>query len=912
MKKRNEKEEKTNNDMEIETSPLVKNKSKPTKNKLTTFGGVYSTVLESIVSLIYFLRFGWVLGESGLLEMFAMLALAYIVVGFTVLSISAIATNGRMGVGGAYYMVSRSLGPEFGGAVGILFFFANITASALYCLGFTEAFMDLFGWDQSNSKHVLLISSIVLFVKFCLSLIGARMFSRAIIFLLFPLTISVSVSMISLFFRKPHSISGYSGWSLETFKHNILPDYVPDPLHVMKTVNFRTVFGIFFPSLTGILAGTNMSGDLKNPGKSIPKGTLLALLTAAILYFILIFQLAFTIERSELQQNYFILSHDCLIPYVVRIGILSVTFSSGLGALIGSSRILQSLASDNLIPILSFFKKGSIKGNEPRRAVIFGWIIAQLLLFMGNINIIAPYTSQFFLATYGIINFACFIHHSLGAPNFRPMFKKFNSITALIGALICFAAMFFVGYITAIVAFVVLALVIIYINYKGTPSPWGYISQSLIFHQVRKYMLKMDMKKEHIKFWRPQFLLLIDQPHLPLPLLDFINNLKKGGLYIIGNIFHSSFDEDKTIQGLQSRRSALYEVIKLTKIKAFPQVLFSQNFRAGAQSLMLSSGIGEMKPNTIILDIPNSSTLIEDITLIDSDELDINDIEQNKSQKKNMNKGQSEHISINDESPYKFKSKKEKKQFYIQSQLDKLIEIFETSDEREEDESVNYYYYSMIDAKKIGMNIILTTNFNRLDKNEIVKFSKKKQGKKTIDIWLLNFPYSGFFNSISQNYEEDDVDIISQLSDSTSISLLFGYIIHQTNIWKKHTTIRLLAFAQNEGMKLETKKFLKFILFSLRIEAKVKVIIPENGINEIFTEDEKSEGNNQEKYFSNQNLSNEKVNQLILQQSKETCLIFIPLEEIIPEIIKEVQAISNNLPPITFFHASTKVVTNEI
>ncbi|KAJ5080455.1 solute carrier family 12 [Anaeramoeba ignava] len=877
-----------------------------TINKLTTFNGVYSPVLESIINLVVFLRFGWILGESGYLEMITMYILAFLIITLTVLSISAIATNGRMGVGGAYYMISRSLGPEFGGAVGIIYFVANITACALHILGFTEVFMDLFGWDQSNSKLVLLISSVTLFIELCLSLIGARMFSKATIFLLFPLTISMLISLISLFFRKPHSVHGYSGWSFNNFKHNILPDYVPDPLHVMKTIDFRTVFGIFFPALTGILAGTNMSGDLKNPGKSIPKGTLIALLTTAIYYFVLITTLAFTAERSKLQHYYFILSSFCFIPYVVRIGILSVTFSSGFIAIVGSSRILQSLASDKLIPILSFFRKGSIKGNEPRRAVIFGWIVAQLLLLMGNINAIAPYTSQFFLATYGIINFACFIHHSLGAPNFRPTFKKFNSITALIGALICFAAMFFVGYITAIVAFVVLVFFVIYIYYKGTPSPWGYVSQSLIFHQVRKYMLKMDKKKEHIKFWRPQFLLLIDQPHLSLHLLHFINNLKKGGLYIIGNIFHSNSNENQAIQNLEFRRKSLYEVIKLTKIKAFPQVLFSKTFRKGAQSLMLSSGIGEMKPNTIILDIPNSSTLIEDITLIDSDELDINDAQ------KNIAKARINRISINDEYFPQFKSKKEKKQLHIQAQLDKLVEGFEESYQRKEDESVNNYYYSMIDAKKIGMNIILTSNFNKLDKNEIVKFSKKKQGKKTIDIWLLNFPYSGFFNQIFPNYEEDDVDIINKISSSTSISLLFGYIIHQTDIWKKHTTIRLLAFAQNEGMKIETKKFLEYILFSLRIEAKVEVIIPENGINDFFTEDEKSEENNQEKYFLNQNLNNEKINQLILQQSKETCLIFIPIEEIIQEIIKEVQIISNNLPPITFFHASTKVVTNEI
>ncbi|KAJ5080451.1 solute carrier family 12 [Anaeramoeba ignava] len=709
--------------LELETDPLMK-KRIPTKNKLKTFGGVYSPVLECIISLIFFLRFGWILGEAGYLEMIGMYLFAMVSVTFTVLSISAIATNGKMGIGGAYYMVSRSLGPEFGSAIGIVFSLANIFTCALHIFGFNDVLMDLLGWDPSNYKLVLLVSTIILFVTLCLILIGAETFSKATIFLLVPLTVSVSISMISLFFRKPHSAHGYSGWSLKTFRKNTFPDYVPDPLHSMKTIDFRTTLGVFYPALTGILTGANMSGDLKNPGKSIPKGTLLALLTAAIYYFVLITTFAFTVERSELQQNYFILCTACLVPYIVHIGMLSVTFSSALGALIAASRIIQSLAADNFIPILSFLKKGSIKGNEPRRAVIFGWIIAQLLLFMGNINAIAPYTSQFFLATYGIINFACFIHHALGAPNFRPMFEKFNSITALIGTITCFAGMFFVGYVTAIVALVVLALVFIYINYKGTPSPWGYVSQSLIFHQVRKYMLKMDMKKEHIKFWRPQVLLITDQPQLSLPLLDFINNLKKGGLYIIGNIFHSNFNEDQAIQKLEERRLSLYEVIKLTKIKAFPQVLFSKTFRKGAQSLMLSSGIGEMKPNTIILDIPNSSTLIEDINLINSNEIDINDIENNPQKRKNKK------IKSKNKSIKKKLTKKEKKQIHVQSQFDKLIETLGKSDGRQEDESINYYYYSMIDAKKIGMNIILTSNFNKLDKNEIVKFSEKETRQK--------------------------------------------------------------------------------------------------------------------------------------------------------------------------------------
>lgn len=96
------------------------------QNKLGTFEGVFIPTTLNVLSILMFLRFGFILGQTGILGMFFLLTVSYGVDLLTTLSVSAIATNGTVKGGGAYYMISRSLGPEFGGSIGLVFYVGQV------------------------------------------------------------------------------------------------------------------------------------------------------------------------------------------------------------------------------------------------------------------------------------------------------------------------------------------------------------------------------------------------------------------------------------------------------------------------------------------------------------------------------------------------------------------------------------------------------------------------------------------------------------------------------------------------------------------------------------------------------------------------------------------------------------------
>lgn len=300
-------------------------------------------------------------------------------------------------------------------------------------------------------------------------------------------------------------VEGFTGWSTDTFEGNFGPHFNDETFH--------SVFAVFFPAVTGIMAGANMSGDLKDPAKAIPRGTLSAIGVTFCFYFVLVISLAFTVTNITLQENDFILQSICFWSPLFLIGVWLSTLSSALGVLIGSARIGQALAKDELIPGIKWLARGSGKNNEPRVAVLFSYLLIQLTVFLGtNVNLLASLTTMFFLLSYGFVNLACFTVTIAGAPNFRPSWKFFNSWTAIAGAIICFVGMFFVQPFLSIVAIVLVLILIGIIAWRAPPNDWGDVTQALMYHQVRKYLLRLDIRKEHKKYWRPQILLFVENP----------------------------------------------------------------------------------------------------------------------------------------------------------------------------------------------------------------------------------------------------------------------------------------------------------------------------------------------------------------------------------------------------------------
>ncbi|XP_012734416.2 solute carrier family 12 member 9 [Fundulus heteroclitus] len=592
--------------------------------KLGVMFGVVIPTLLSMFSVVVFLRIGFVVGQAGLYHSIIMLLVAYFIITMTVLSICAISTNGALEAGGAYYMISRALGAEFGGSIGIMFFLANVCGCALYVLGLVEAIVSSFGVPEESTAGFhqmlptgywwcLLYGTILLFLCFVVCLVGAHIYAKAT-FIIFIIVLTVLASIVISFFVVGHTVvilpetsltnstrrtANYTGLWLGTLKDNLFSNYTVD-YTTGSVMSFARVFAVLFNGCTGIMAGSNMSGDLKNPGFSIPRGTLAAVLTTFIAYNLLSLLAAGSCDRYLLQRDYSFLGDINVWPPMVTVGIYSSAMSAAMSNLIGASRILYALAKDNLLGgVLAPARRTSHSGN-PWVSVLISWLLVQVVLFAGKLNTIAGIVTIFFLLVYAAVNLACLALEWASAPNFRPSFRCFTWHTCTLGIFGCLVMMFLISSIHAFASIAFMLLLWMLIHYLGPISNWGYVSQALIFHQVRKYLLLLDVRKDHVKFWRPQVLLMVANPRTCTSLMTFINDLKKSGLYVLGHVKLGLLDNLPT-DPLQSSYDSWLSLVDHLKIKAFVNLTLADSVRHGVQNLLFISGFGGMRPNTLVL-----------------------------------------------------------------------------------------------------------------------------------------------------------------------------------------------------------------------------------------------------------------------------------------------------------------------
>jgi len=230
-----------------------------------------------------------------------------------------------------------------------------------------------------------------------------------------------------------------------------------------------------------------------------------------------------------------VVQHVTVVVWIVTIASYCASLSSALSALVGAARTLQAVARDGIMP-LRWFAPGSGPGDEPRPALIVTWVLVQACLFIPSLDIIANYASMFYLMSFCVVNLAGFMLSVTGTANFRPSWKYFGWPTSLAGTLISLGIMFYLDYVAAGASVVAMLVVFLYVHWRAPVVNWGHISQALIYHQVRKYLLRLDPRKEHLKFWRPAILLAVASPRGSQYLIDFCNNLKKGGLFVLSNV----------------------------------------------------------------------------------------------------------------------------------------------------------------------------------------------------------------------------------------------------------------------------------------------------------------------------------------------------------------------------------------
>ncbi|KAF5001387.1 hypothetical protein FGRMN_1083 [Fusarium graminum] len=770
-------------------------------NKLGSISGVYIPVFLNIMSILMFLRFGLIIGKIGFVGILGLLVTAYSIDLLTTLSLSAIASNGEVKGGGAYYLISRSLGPEFGGSIGILFYLAQVLNASMNVVGLIDCIRLNMGPAFPQGFLIgygLQTAALLLCTGLCF--LGSATFSRASNALLAILSLAIISIPVSAIFKTPFHDKdlgiNFTGISLDTLTDNFLPHFDSPQFRGLET--FRDLFGILFPATSGIFAGASMSGDLKDPGRSIPHGTLWAMLTTFIIYFVVILSLAASTTHASFLANANAISIINLSQPVILAGECAVTFFSALMGLIGASKLFQAFARDKLLPGLGFFSKGTKHGDEPIYALILTYAIAQLALF-ADLNQIATFISMGYQMTFFVMNLACFLLKVGSAPNFRPSFKFFTWQTAFFAGILSGFAMFFIDETYAAIAITVLVMLFLLIHYLSPPKHWGDVSQNLIYHQVRKYLLRL--RPEHIKFWRPHIILLINNPRRQTRLIKFCNSLKKGSLYILGHVivtddFNSGVHEAR----LQQHAWTKY-INEYSKIKAFVQLTMSPTITWGIRNLILSAGLGGMRPNIAVLGFYNMEELRKS-----NPRLRIPDVPVS------FSKQLQRPAKSNGKAPERPRRRRG-------DTSARLMEgMLPTDVIRTENMMSPKEYLTIVEdlALRYRLNIAVGCGFDSLE-------TPRKDGmntKKYIDLWPIQ---------MSAEVTSDGKSLLTTNFDTYTLILQLGHILHSVPLWKHAYTPRVMVFVEYESEVHEEHARVLALLEKLRIDAQVKVFCLASG-----------------------------------------------------------------------------------
>ncbi|KAG7232414.1 hypothetical protein INR49_008877 [Caranx melampygus] len=668
--------------------------AKEAKGGTVKFGWVKGVLIRCMLNIwgvMLFIRMSWIVGQAGIGLTIAIILMATLVTTITGLSTSAIATNGFVRGGGAYYLISRSLGPEFGGSIGLIFAFANAVAVAMYVVASLRPWsrcsdVDALMTDEVNDIRIVGTLTVILLLG--ISVAGMEWEAKAQIVLLIILLAAIANYFIGTFMpSESKEPKGFFGYHTAIFLENLGPDFREDE-------TFFSMFAIFFPAATGILAGANISGDLTDPQSAIPKGTLLAILITGVTYVAVAISTGACIVRdatgdhndtvsdtvnctdaactlgydfsickeggcqygliNDFQNTEHFLSQCvsalmvkrldavslpvvvdgfcvlCPVPSVlttnsravtsggnevmslvsgfgplITAGIFSATLSSALASLVSAPKVFQALCKDNIYPGLGVFAKGYGKNNEPLRGYVLTFCIGLAFILIAELNIIAPIISNFFLASYALINFSVFHASLANSPGWRPSFKYYNMWVSLAGAILCCVVMFVINWWAALVTLLIVLALYIYVSYKKPDVNWGSSTQALIYNQALTHCLNLTGVEDHVKNFRPQCLVLTGYPNSRPALLHLIHSFTKNvGLMVCGHV--KTVSRRPNFKELFQDHARSQRWLNEKRIKAFYTPVFADNLRHGTQFLLQSVGLGRLKPNTLVMGFKNN------------------------------------------------------------------------------------------------------------------------------------------------------------------------------------------------------------------------------------------------------------------------------------------------------------------
>ncbi|KAF1669388.1 S12A1 protein, partial [Pygoscelis papua] len=819
--------------------------SKEEENKagFVKFGwvkGVLVRCMLNIWGVMLFIRLSWIVGQAGIGLGIIVIGLSVVVTTLTGISMSAICTNGVVRGGGAYYLISRSLGPEFGGSIGLIFAFANAVAVAMYVVGFAETVVELLKESDTlmvdESNDIRIIGTITVVCLLSISVAGMEWEAKAQVILLFVLLIAIANFFIGTviptnnekkargFFNYQGNNFGIKSWwyvsfspvfAASIFAENFGPDF-------RSGEGFFSVFAIFFPAATGILAGANISGDLKDPQSAIPRGTMLAILITTVAYIGVAICVASCVVRDAtgnindtvvpgmscngssacslgydfsrcasqpcdygLMNNFQVMSMVSGFGPLITAGIFSATLSSALASLVSAPKVFQALCKDNIYKALHFFAKGYGKNNEPIRGYVLTFVIAMAFILIAELNTIAPIISNFFLASYALINFSCFHASYAKSPGWRPAFRYYNMWVSLFGALLCCGVMFVINWWAALITYAIELFLYIYVTYKKPEVNWGSSTQALYYINALDSALALTTVEDHVKNFRPQCIALTGAPMIRPALLDITHTFtKNNGLCICCEVYTGP--RKLCVKEMNSGMAKKQAWLTKNKRKAFYAAVAADSFRDGVKSLLQASGLGRMKPNTLVIGFKKdwrnaTATQVENYVGIIHDAFDFElgmiivrisqgfDISQVLQVQEELEKLEQERLAL--EATIKENDFEEGKSG-ICGFLRKAGTLNISKHEAKKESTIN-----TIQSMHVG-------EFNQKLLEASTQF-KKKQGKGTIDIWWL--------------------------FDDGGLTILIPYIL---TIRKKWKNCKLRIFTGGKVNRIEEEKLVMASLLS--------------------------------------------------------------------------------------------------
>ncbi len=548
--------------------------------KFGTFAGVFTPTLLTIFGVIMYVRLPWVVGNAGLLGAWAIMAVAMGITVCTGLSLSSIATNTRVGHGGAYAIIQRSLGYEVGGSIGIPLYLTRPLGTAMYIFGFREGWMWIF-----PGHSALAVDLIIFLVLFGLAYRGADVAFKVQYFIMAIIVLSLLSIGLSPALRTPaqHTI-------------DLFGSYPGFPEEGFRGISPWVVFAVFFPATTGILAGTNMSGDLKDPRRSIATGTLWALAVSTVVYFALAWAAARMAPPEELQRNYNFLIDQAFWPPIVLAGLLGATFSSALAGSVGGPRILMAMGEHQLLPGHRWLAKLSPDG-EPRNAILVTGILTLAGLMMRDLNAIAPLLTMFFLITYSVINLVLLVETALGLVSFRPTMRV-HWLVPLLGATGGMFTMFIVSPTFGLLASLMVVGIYIWILRVGLVQS-GEGVRSSIFVAVAEWAAAKvsELDQRNVRAWKPNLLIPFEDPANVRGDFAFLVDVVRpeGSVKLLG--LTTSGDRSD----LDPRVARLSQSFRRKKITSNWSVVDVPDFTTGVIHSIQSLQSAFFRPNTLFL-----------------------------------------------------------------------------------------------------------------------------------------------------------------------------------------------------------------------------------------------------------------------------------------------------------------------